>query len=405
MKKPELLSPAGDMEKLKFAVHYGADAVYLGGSGFGLRAKAGNFTESELAEAVNFAHEKNVKVYVTVNVFPRNRDIDSLPEYIKYLEYIGADAVIVSDPGVFISIREISPNMEIHISTQANIMNWKSALFWEKKGAERIILSRELTIDEIKTMKQKVNIELEAFVHGSMCLSYSGRCYLSHYLSKRDANMGECTQPCRWKYAIVEEKRPGEYYPIEEDASGTYIMNSKDLCMIEHIPSLIEGGITSFKIEGRMKSAHYVATITKAYRQAIDQYCADPKNYDVDPAWLNEIKKTSHRPLSTGFYFEEGSSNSQIDTASTYIRRAKFAGRILDYDDHKKMALVEQRNRIEIGDRIEIFGPKTQPYLTEVKKITDIDGNFITAVPHPQMKYFLQVDRKFEKNSLLRLMN
>ena len=332
MKKIELLSPAGNLEKLKTAIIYGADAVYIGGEAFSLRAAADNFDADTMTEGLKFAHDRGRKVYVAVNIFPHNADLKSLPAYIKNLYELGVDAVLVSDPGVFSIVREAAPDLEIHISTQANNVNYKSAEFWHKLGAKRIVLARELSLREIKEIRDNVpdDLELEAFVHGSMCISYSGRCLLSNYMTYRDSNRGLCAHPCRYKYSLVEEKRPNQYFPVFEDEHGTYILNSHDLCMIEHIPEVVESGITSLKIEGRMKSAYYTAVVTKAYREAIDSYLNDKENYRVNPKWLEEVSKASHRDFSTGFYF--GKPEKQIYSNSSYIRTYDIVGIVKDYD-------------------------------------------------------------------------
>lgn len=303
MQKPELLSPAGNLEKLKLAILYGADAVYCGGHNYGLREGADNFTLEELVEGTEFAHQHGGRIYITVNMIPHNDDLVGLDEYLHQLEEIGVDALIVSDPGVISILKQEGIQLPIHLSTQANAVNWASVLFWAEQGVERVILARELSKDEIIEIRKKTDISLEMFIHGSMCISYSGRCLLSNYMANRDANRGRCAHSCRWKYYLVEEKRPGEYYPVFEDEQGTYIMNSRDLCLIEHIPEVVETGVDSLKIEGRMKSLHYVATVTAVYRQAIDSYFKDPISYQFKPEWLEELKKVSHRDYTTGFFF------------------------------------------------------------------------------------------------------
>ncbi|QCX32725.1 U32 family peptidase [Caloramator sp. E03] len=387
MKKIELLAPAGNLEKLKTAIIYGADAVYIGGEAYSLRAMADNFDRETMKKAVEFAHEKGAKVYVTINIFPHNDDIKGMPEYIKFLSDIGVDAVIISDLGVFSIVKETAPELEIHISTQANNVNYKSAEFWYKLGAKRVVLAREMSLKEIKELREKVpdDLEIEAFVHGAMCISYSGRCLLSNYMTGRDANRGLCAHPCRYKYYLMEEKRPGEYFPVFEDERGTYIMNSQDLCMIEYIPELVESGVYSFKIEGRMKSSYYVATVTKAYRQAIDSYLKDSKNYVFNPKWLEEVSKASHREFSTGFYF--GKPKKQIYSTSSYIRTHDIVGIVVDYDFETNIATIEQRNRIFKGDEIEILTPKDDNFSIKLDEIWDDAGNEIDSTPHPQMIY------------------
>ncbi|MGB9679474.1 MAG: peptidase U32 family protein [Thermoanaerobacteraceae bacterium] len=381
----ELLAPVGDLERLKTAILYGADAVYFGNKDFGLRATVG-MSLDDMKEAVDFVKKYNKKAYVTINIFPHNLDLKKLPDYVETLKNLGIDAFIVSDPGVFSIIKEIAPNIDIHISTQANNVNYKSALFWHNLGAKRIILARELSLKEIKEIRDNTpeTLELEAFVHGAMCISYSGRCLLSNYLTGRDANKGECTQPCRWNYYLVEEKRPGEYMPIFEDKHGTYIMNSKDLCMIEHIPELIKAGITSLKIEGRNKSAYYVGVVTKAYRKAIDDYLEKNDKYIFDKNLYDEVIKVSNRSFTTGFYFHKPGPDAQNYTSSSYIRTHDFIGMVKDYDNKTGVALIEQRNRFELGDEIEIIGPKVQ-FNQVIERMWDIDGNMLDFAPHPKM--------------------
>ena len=300
----ELLAPAGNMEKLKIAFLYGADAAYLGGTSFSLRAFSDNFTPEEMKEAVDYAHSLGKKIYVTVNIFPSGKDYKELPGYLRYLEKIKADAVLIADPGIFRLCREVAPALPIHVSTQANTTNWSAVQFWEECGAERVVLAREVSLADAKEISANVDIELEGFVHGAMCISYSGRCLLSNYFTKdRDSNHGECVQCCRFKYSLVEEKRPGEYFPVMEDERGTYIFNSKDLCMLRHLPDLYDAGFASLKVEGRMKSLHYVATVVKVYREAMDAYEADPEHFTVKEEWVEELEKISHRPYTTGFYY------------------------------------------------------------------------------------------------------
>lgn len=400
MIKPELLAPAGNMEKLKVAFNYGADAVYFGGSSYGLRAFAGNFSDEQIREAVEYAHGLSKKAYVTVNIFPHNSDLEGLEEYLKYLNSCGVDAILVSDPGVFQTVREAVPDMEIHLSTQANNVNYKSALFWHKLGVSRIVLARELTLKEIREIREKTpeSLELEAFVHGAMCISYSGRCLLSSYMTGRDSNRGECAHPCRYKYYLMEEKRPGQYMPVVEDERGTYIMNSKDLCMIEHIPDLVDAGITSFKIEGRMKSSFYVATVVKAYRQAIDRFISDPENYEFDNAWLDDLMKSSHREFSTGFYYN---NPGQIYGSSTYIRNYDIVGLVLGYDMENKVAEIEQRNRVYRGDTVEVFSPHDDTFSLKLNYMADENGDEIEVAPHPQMKYYIKCEKELKPFDML----
>ncbi len=384
MKKPELLAPAGNLEKLKIAIIYGADAVYLGGENFGLRAGAKNFTLKQLSEGIKFAHDRGKRVYLTLNIIPHNEDLVGLPEYVAKLKELDLDAVIISDPGVLKIVKNIIPEMEIHLSTQANTTNYAAVNFWYEQGIRRIILARELFLEGIKEIikKSPPDMKIETFIHGAMCISYSGRCLLSNYMVGRDANRGDCAHSCRWRYYLMEETRPGEYFPVYEDKKGTYIFNSKDLCMIEHLPSLIEAGISVFKIEGRMKSSYYVATVVKAYRQLIDSYLLKPNEYFCDKKWLDEIKKVSHRYFTTGFYFAKPSGKEQRYDSSAYIKTYDFAGLILDYNTNNQIATIEQKNRIFVGDEIEIFGPDNDFFTQKIEKMWDEEGEEIEAAPH-----------------------
>ena len=404
MKKIELLAPAGDLEKLKIAVIYGADAVYFGGESFSLRAGAGNLSIDEMKEGIEFAHERNVRCYMALNIFPHNEDIEPLTEYLESIKEIGIDAFIVSDPGVITLLKEIIPDAELHLSTQANMTNYKTANFWYAMGVTRIVLARELSFEEIKEVRKNTppQMEYEAFVHGAMCISYSGRCLLSNFMIERDANRGLCAHPCRWKYALVEEQRPGQYYPIEEDDRGTYILNSRDLCMIEHIPELIESGLASLKIEGRMKSIFYVATVISAYRKAIDAYYADPEHYEYDPKWLDEIKKVSHREFTTGFYFDRPTNKDQNYRTSAYTRDFLFTGLVRSYDPETGYAIVEQRNKMSIGDEIEIFGPGTDFFAQTLTEMYDEEGNPVDSAPHPQQILRIKVEQPVAENFMFR---
>ena len=404
MRKVELLAPAGDLEKFKMAIIYGADAIYLGGEAFGLRKASKNFSIEQIKEGVDFAHERGKKVYVTLNIVPHNKDLIGLEEYVSELYNVNVDAVIVSDPGMFMIIKKTVPEMEIHISTQASITNYETIMFWYNLGARRIVLARELSFEEIKEITSKIpeDLDIEAFVHGAMCMSYSGRCLLSNYMTGRDANMGDCAQPCRYKYAVVEEKRPGEYFPIEEDDEGTFIFNSKDLCMIEHIPELIKSGIYSFKVEGRVKSSYYVATVIRSYRMAIDEYYKNPENYVYNPKLLEEIKKVSHRDFTTGFYFEKPTDEAQVYSTNSYIRGYDFVGMVLDYDKESQIATIEQRNRMFKGEEIEIFGPGVDYFTQKIEYMWDESGNEIDVAPHPQQIIKMKLDREVSKYYLLR---
>lgn len=403
-KKPELLAPAGNLEKLKVAFAYGADAVYMGGRRFGLRAFADNFENDEIQEAVNYAHSIGKKIYITMNIFAHNDDFVGMREYMEYLSKINVDAIILSDPGIFSLAREVMPNIPIHMSTQANNTNWYSARFWHKQGVERIILARELSLKEIREIKQNIpeTLELEAFVHGAMCISYSGRCLLSNVFTGRDANRGQCAHPCRWKYSIVEEKRPGEYYPVMEDERGTYIMNSKDLCMLAHIPELIDTGIDCFKIEGRMKSSYYVATVIQAYRRELDNYFKNKEDYKWNPKALEEIKKASHREFTTGFNFRKPTEEDHRYFDSHYVRGYDFIGMVMGYDKEEGLIEVEQRNAFKLGDSLEIMIPGEDYINYEVKSMLDENKEPINRAPHPQQKVYLPLDRKINKYSILR---
>jgi putative protease len=404
MKKIELLAPAGDLEKLKIAVDYGADAVYLGGEMFGLRAAAKNFTEDEIREGVKYAHDRGRKAYLTVNIFAHNADIGGLEQYLGRLKEIPVDAFIASDPGVIAMIREAMPNAEIHLSTQANMTNYKAAEFWSRQGVKRIILARELTLSEIRELRRRLpeSLELEGFIHGAMCISYSGRCLLSNFMAERDANCGECAHPCRWKYHLMEEQRPGEYFPVFEDGRGTYIMNSRDLCMIGHIPELAAAGLSSVKIEGRMKSIFYVATVVGAYRKAIDAYYADPEGYAFDPEWLSELRKVSHREFTTGFYFNKPTNRDQNYLTSAYTREYSFVGLVLGYDEKTGLATVEQRNKMSLGDEIEVFGPYTGYFTQKIDVLLDGEGRPIESAPHPQQTVKIGMARPVLEKFMLR---
>ncbi|OWZ83461.1 peptidase U32 family protein [Natranaerobius trueperi] len=396
----ELLAPAGNLEKLKFAIDYGADAVYLGGKAYGLRAFAGNFSKEEMKAGIDYAHSFGKKVYVTVNIFAHNEDLVGLEDYLKELYELGVDALIISDPGIISICKEIIPDMEIHLSTQANCTNYKTAEFWQKQGLDRVILARELNLNEIKDIKEKLpSLEIEAFIHGAMCISYSGRCLLSNYLAERDANRGMCAHPCRWEYYLVEKQRPGEYLPIVEDERGTQIMSSKDLCMIKHLPNLIDAGVTKFKIEGRMKSAHYVATVIRAYRKTIDSYLQDPYNFEFDPSLLKELEKASTRPFSTGFYFDLPNGNDQIYEKEEKQSYYDFVGIVLNNQDG--YLTVQQRNHFQVGDRLEIVGPTKKDTMV-VNQIINSQGEKTQVAPHPKEVVTIPADINCEENALIR---
>lgn len=402
MTTPELLAPAGNREKLEMALRYGADAVYLGGKTFGLRAFSDNFDEEGLQEAFTFTHKLKKKVYVTVNIFPHNEDIETLPKYLEFLYQAGADGILISDLGVYCIAKQVVPHLPLHISTQANNTNWQSVLFWQELGAARVVLARELSLAEIGLIRSKVNVELEAFIHGAMCISYSGRCLLSNYLAGRDANRGECAQACRWKYTLMEENRPGQFFPVKEDARGSYIFNSRDLCLIEHIPEVIDSGLNSLKIEGRMKSVHYVASVTRVYREAIDRYMVDPSHYQVKKEWLEELEKVSHRAYTTGFYFHKTTADDQIYGTTSYIQTHDFVGLVKGYDPKTGLALVEQRNHMKVGEEIEIMQPHGGIFKQKISAMYDSEKNPIEVAPHPQQLVFMPMEQAVHEYAMLR---
>jgi len=404
MNNPELLSPAGDLEKLKFAVHYGADAVYIGGGEFGMREAAKNFDAAEMEKGVNFAHERGKKVYVTVNTMPREDEISRLPEYLSELRDIGVDAFIVADIGVLGLCKKCAPDVPIHISTQANIVNHLAANMWHDLGADRVVLARELSLAEIKEIRKKTpsDLEIETFVHGAMCMSYSGRCYISDYMTGRDANRGKCAQPCRWKYRLVEELRPNEYFPVFEDDDGAYIMNSKDLCMIDHIPELIEAGIGSFKIEGRVKTAYYTAVVTNAYRRAIDLYLKDPLSYKLPPQIKDEVMKVSHREYYTGFFFGEG--GGQYCKDSRYIRDFDVCA-VVESCDEDGNAVMAQKNKMKVGDKVELLEPFSDAISFEITEMKDSDGISIDEAPHPHMTVKMRLPKSAGDMAIIRKEN
>ncbi|WP_423806624.1 peptidase U32 family protein [Phascolarctobacterium faecium] len=400
--KPELLAPAGNMEKCKIALRYGADAVYLGGKMFGLRAFANNFSIEEIAEAAAYAHGLGKKVYVTVNIFAHNEDLARLPDYLLELQKAGVDALLISDLGVWNVARQTVPEMPLHVSTQANTSNWAAVQAWKALGAERVVLARELSLEEIREIGARTDVELEAFVHGAMCISYSGRCLLSSYLTGRDGNRGACAQACRWEYSLIEKNRSDEGFDIEEDERGTYVMNSKDLCLIDHIPDLIEAGICSLKIEGRMKSIHYVATVVSVYRKAIDAYWNDPKKYQVTDEWRQELEKVSHRPYTKGFAFGKPGSDGQVYTTSSYEQTHDFVGIVLAYDAAAKRAYIEQRNNVKNGEVLELLMPDGELFPLTLEDMRNADGESIDCAPHAQQKFSIVSDRALMPDSLLR---
>lgn len=403
--KPELLVPASSLEVLKTAVIFGADAVYIGGEAFGLRAKAKNFSPEEMAEGIKFAHEHNVKVYVTANILAHNNDLDGAREYFKELKEIKPDALIISDPGMFMIAQEICPEIEVHISTQANNTNYQTYLFWWQQGAKRVVSARELSLAEIGEIRKKIpdEMEIESFIHGAMCISYSGRCLLSNYFTGRDGNQGACTHPCRWKYAVVEEKRPGEYLPVYENERGTYIFNSKDLCMIEYIPEIVEAGIDSLKIEGRMKTALYVACVARTYRKAIDDFFESEEKYRKNMEWYREeISKCTYRQFTTGFYFGKPDENTQIYDTNTYVNDFVYLGIVNDIDE-RGFAKFEQRNKFCVGDTIELMKPDGRNVSVKVLSMYNEDGEAVDSCPHSKQTLYVELSEKAEKYDLMRV--
>lgn len=413
MNRIELLAPAGDPEKLKIAIAYGADAVYFGGELFSLRAGAGGFTVEEIRECVAYAHARNVRCHMTLNIYAHNEDIQPLQEYLQQLKGIPIDAFIVSDPAVILLLQKYFPDTQLHLSTQANTTNHLSARFWYEIGIRRLVLARELSLDEIGQIRREIpeDMELEAFAHGAMCISYSGRCLLSNFMTGRDANRGACAHPCRYKYRLEEEKRPGEFWPVEEDARGTYIFNSNDLCMIEHIDDLAKAGVTSLKIEGRMKSIFYIAHVIKAYRQAIDSYTAKAAAGGsvsdwYDPSWLEEMGKASHREYTTGFYYHAPGADDQNYETSSYVRDYTFVGIVKSYDPNTNMAIVEQRNKMVAGERIEVFGPGDAcGFEQRITEMYDEDEAPIESAPHPQQIVCMKMEHPVEADWMLQRRN
>lgn len=398
--KPELLAPAGNFEKLQAALIYGADAVYFGGKDFSLRAFGDNFTRDEILQAVDFTHALGKKIYAAVNIFAHNADIDALADYLTFLEDAGVDAVLISDAGVLTLAKELTA-LEIHISTQANVTNWRAAKFFHDLGAKRIVLARELTRAEISDIKAHCAAELEIFVHGAMCISYSGRCWLSKFLTGRDANQGACTHSCRWKYQLVEETREGEFFPVGEDNRGAYVMNSKDLCLLPKLADVIQSGVASLKIEGRMKSVNYVAGVVKVYRAAIDAYFADPENFSVRDAWLAELDKVAHRPYTTGFFAGDGMPTEIYDTSKPK-RSANFLGIVRNFDGATMTATIEQRGKFTVGNRVEFLQPHGETFTQTIDFMRDADGLEISAAPHAQQLVTIPVNKPVEIWSLMR---
>jgi len=404
MKKPELMIPASSLEVLKIAVMFGADAVYIGGEAFGLRAKAKNFTMEEMKEGIEFAHAHSVKVYVTANILAHNSDLEGVRAYFEELKVLKPDALIIADPAIFMIAKEVCPEIERHVSTQANNTNYGTYLFWHQLGAQRVVTARELSLAEIKEIRANIpdELEIETFIHGAMCISYSGRCLLSNYFVGRDANQGACTHPCRWKYAVVEEKRPGEYFPVYENERGTYIFNSKDLCMIEHIPDMVDAGIDSFKIEGRMKTALYVATVARTYRKAIDDYFESPEKYQENMPWyLDQISNCTYRQFTTGFFYGKPSEEAQIYDSNTYLREYTYLGIVGDQNEDG-LYQIEQRNKFSVGEEIEVMKPNGDNIPVTVKAIRDEKGAEMESAPHPQQVLFIDLGQPLEKYDILR---
>ena len=404
MRKTELLIPASSLEVLKIAVMFGADAVYIGGEAFGLRAKAKNFSPEEMREGIDFAHQHGVKVYVTANILAHNYDLAGAREYFKELKEMKPDGLIIADPGMFSLAKEICPEIDVHISTQANNTNYETYRFWERMGATRVVSARELSIKEIKEIREHISdkMEIETFVHGAMCISYSGRCLLSNYFTGRDANQGACTHPCRWKYAVVEESRPGEYLPVYENERGTYIFNSKDLCMIEHIPDLIDAGIDSLKIEGRMKTALYVATVARTYRKALDDFAESLEKYQENMPWyLDQISNCTYRQFTTGFFYGKPTEETQIYDSNTYVKEYTYLG-IVGERNEQGWYQTEQRNKFSVGDLIEVMKPDGRNVEVTVKAIYDEEGNAMESCPHPKQKLYIDLGMELDQYDILR---
>ncbi len=404
MKQKELLLPAGNIEKMKTAIRFGANAVYLAGKRFGMRAAADNFTDEELFLAVEYCHARNVRLYVTVNVMPRTEEYPDLRAYILYLSEIGVDAVIVSDLGVLSLVKEVAPAMEIHVSTQASAVSAATCMAYYRLGAKRVVLARELSLNEIRAICEATpeDLEIEAFIHGSMCISYSGRCLLSQHFTRRDANRGMCTQPCRWNYTIVEETRPDMPLPIVEENGESFIMSSKDMCMIEHIPALMESGIDSFKIEGRMKSRYYVAVTANSYRMAIDSYTASPETYTFDAQLLSELESVSHREYDTGYYFSSAATDAKTASITGYLKEKAFLATVTSYDPEKKQALCSQVNKMECGQEVELLTPGKVGQSFKVTALTDTEGREIPSTPHPGMSFYVHIPFPVEEGDIIR---
>ena len=404
MNKIELLAPAGSQEKLETAIRYGADAVYMGSGAFSLRTTSASFELAQLAEAVQYAHQHQVKAYLAVNLFARQSDLTGITQHLKAMNHIQPDALIIADPGILSLARRLCPDIPLHISTQASVTNAETCHFWYEQGVRRIILARELSLDEIKEIKKQVpdDLELETFVHGAMCMAWSGRCLLSNLLTGRDANRGECAQPCRWSWQFVEEKHQDHPIALQQDQHGSYFFSSLDLCMIEHIPALMEAGISSFKIEGRTKSSFYTATVVKAYREAIDAWYADPEHFKVNPAWFDDLNKTKHRPFGTGFFFSDPMHQAQVDTKETFQQVATVVGLVKKWVPEEQLALVEQRNKIFKHDKLECVQPVGRHISLAADQLYDEDRQPLDSTPHAKMMYYLKSDLPLQAGAFLR---
>ncbi|MBR5506559.1 MAG: U32 family peptidase, partial [Clostridia bacterium] len=402
MSKYEILAPAGSLERLKTAITYGADAVYAGGEEFSLRAAAKNFSKDDLLRGVDFVRSHGKKIYITANIIPHNKDMDEFPRFLEEMEKLRPDGLIISDLGAFMAAKKYAPSVPIHVSTQANNVNYMTVNSWHELGAERVVLGRELSFDEIKEIRERTpeSLELEAFVHGAMCISYSGRCLLSNYMINRDANNGECAHPCRWKYSLVEEQRPGEYMDVFENERGTYIFNSKDLCMIEYIPELVKSGIMSFKIEGRVKTEYYVATVVKTYREALDSYLDNPDKYEFKKEWMDELLKVSNRHYTTGFFLGKPDTTAQVYTSSAYIRNYNVCAVVIGYDEETGETILEQRNKFSVGDEVEIIMPKEKFISHTVTKMTNEENEEIESAPHARQIIKINFGRKLPEMAM-----
>jgi U32 family peptidase len=408
--KPELLAPAGSLEKLKFAIHYGADAVYIGGQKYGLRSNADNFTLEEMREGVQFANQYGAKVFVATNIYAHNEDIEGLEDYLRGLQEVGISAIIAADPIIMMTARRVAPNLEVHLSTQQSTMNWQTVKFWKEQGIERVVLAREVSMEEIDEIKQHVEVEIEAFIHGAMCSSYSGRCVLSNHFTDRDSNGGGCSQSCRWKYDLFAKDQPlssplATDLPLFSDEDDAFTMGSKDLSMIEHIAEMIESGVDSFKIEGRMKSIHYVATVVNAYRQAIDAYFADPEQYEMNPLWQDEIYKAANRPLNSGFFYEAPGHEDHIFEPEDKVVGFDFVGVVMDYDAQTGIAVIQQRNHFKKGQEVEFFGPRGTQFKQKVDVIWNEEGQELDAARHPLQIVKIRTDLPVNKWDMLRKKN